>query len=142
MKFRKQSNSKTKKLSDLLLPMLEKIQQGGHAKGIPFGFNLIDKATMGAKPGQLVIVAARPSQGKSALMSHLIRNTGKVDSIGVITIESDEEELALRIMAGESRIDRILMKGEISLQNKTKLAIAERVLTNTAKRFLFMTKPE
>jgi len=121
----KQSNSKTKKLSDLLLPMLEKITDGGHVKGVPFGFNLIDKATMGAKPGQLVIVAARPSQGKSALMSHLIRNMGKVESVGVITIESDENELSLRIMAGESKIDsRILMNGNIDNNYKPKLAVA------------------
>jgi replicative DNA helicase len=96
---------------------------GGNVRGVSYGFTAIDKATQGAKPGQLVIIAARPSQGKSALMGHLVRNMAKEAPVGVITIESDEDELTLRLLAGESRMDsRILMAGNLANMDKKTLA--------------------
>lgn len=119
------SPARSGKLVDLLLPVLTKIKDGGHAKGVMFGFKQIDEATMGAKPGQLIVIGARPSQGKSALMSHLLRNVGKSDRTGVITIESSDEELALRVISGESQIDsRLLMAGVITPLGRSHLVTA------------------
>ncbi len=53
--------------------LADREQQGGIA-GIPFGYHTLDLATAGAKPGQLIIVAGRPSQGKSAFSENIITN--------------------------------------------------------------------
>lgn len=118
------SPSRSGTLADLLLPVLTKIKDGGHAKGVPFGFEQIDKATMGAKPGQLIIIGARPSQGKSALMSHLLRNVGRVTVTGLITIESSDEEVAIRVLAGEGKVDsRVLMLGKLEPDERSRLTL-------------------
>lgn len=135
--------AKTSKLSDLMLPVITKISEGGHAKGIPFGFPLIDNATMGAKASQLIIVGARPSQGKSALMTHLIRNMGRESKPGLITIESADEEIALRILAGEARIDsRLLMAGKVDEPGeRRKLAHAGLAVSQWGKNVSIHDQP-
>jgi len=136
------SPAKSGKLSALLLPVLTKIKEGGHAKGVMFGFHQIDEATMGAKPGQLIIIGARPSQGKSALMSHLLRNVGKVEKTGVITIESSDEELALRIISGESQIDsRNLMAGVLTPTWRSNLVTAGREIAGYGEQVWVHDQP-
>ena len=115
----KETGSRTKKLTELLEPALTRIMQrraaGGVIPGILFGFQAIDFATMGARPGQLIVIGARPSDGKSALMSQLARNMAKAVKVGIFTIESDEDELTDRMLSAEARVDsRLLATGKLS----------------------------
>lgn len=118
----KQSGATTKPLRETLQATLGRILAGKSDVGIPFGIGAIDRATMGARQGQLVIIAARPSQGKSALMAHLARNMARRTKVGVVTIESDENELTIRLIAGEARIDsKLLIAGKTSEMQGHKL---------------------
>jgi len=74
--------------------------------GIPSGFPKLDAATRGWQNGNLIILAARPSVGKTALALHLVKNAtmaGKV--VGIWSLEMDATSLALRMMAAESEMN-------------------------------------
>lgn len=74
--------------------------------GIPSGFPKLDAATRGWQNGNLIILGARPSVGKTALALHLVKNAtmaGKV--VGVWSLEMDATALALRMMAAEAEMN-------------------------------------
>ena len=76
--------------------------------GIPTGFPELDRATRGWQPGDLIIIAARPSVGKTALALNLIRNaalnTYKPVTVAAWSLEMKAVYLALRMLAAESDI--------------------------------------
>lgn len=74
--------------------------------GIPSGFPKLDAATRGWQNGNLIILAARPSVGKTALALHLVKQAtmaGKV--VGIWSLEMDATSLALRMMAAEAEMN-------------------------------------
>lgn len=76
--------------------------------GVPFGFSKLDRATRGGQPGDLIILAARPSVGKTAFMLNIARNAAKnpekPGTVGIWSLEMAPIYLALRMMAAESKI--------------------------------------
>ncbi|MCM2353620.1 MAG: replicative DNA helicase [Pseudobdellovibrio sp.] len=74
--------------------------------GVPTGFTELDKMTAGFHPGELIIIAARPSMGKTAfslnVASHMALRAGK--SVAYFSVEMGKESLMMRLLAGESRI--------------------------------------
>ncbi len=82
-------------------------ERGHGVTGIETGFADLDEMTSGLQPGELVIVAARPSLGKTALALNIaahaaVKNQKKV---GVFSLEMSKEQLALRLLCSEARID-------------------------------------
>lgn len=79
-----------------------------HITGVPTGFNLLDKATHGWQPGDLIILAARPAVGKTALALQLARHAANnlVKSVGVgfFSLEMSETQLMERIISASSDI--------------------------------------
>ncbi|HEV3217842.1 MAG TPA: replicative DNA helicase [Vicinamibacterales bacterium] len=75
--------------------------------GVPSGFADLDELTAGFQPGDLVIVAARPSVGKTALAlnvaQHVGTRTGR--TVGIFSLEMSKEQLFLRMLTSEARID-------------------------------------
>lgn len=125
----RETGSTTKRLGDLLGPALERIGERmklrGKLPGISFGLESVDRATMGAQGGRLVVIGARPSQGKSALMAQIARRMASAEKVGIITVESDENELTQRLLTAESQIDgRKLSTGILSAIDMAKLAEA------------------
>ena len=76
--------------------------------GVPTGFNLLDKITYGWQPTDLIILAARPSVGKTAFALNLARNAAlhptKPTAVGFFSLEMSAGQLVQRILSAESEI--------------------------------------
>lgn len=73
--------------------------------GTPSGFKDLDEKTGGFQPGNLVIVAARPSMGKSALVANVAENAVLAGhAVALFSLEMSESELAQRFVASQARI--------------------------------------
>lgn len=131
----RQTNSKTKHVREVIGPALkritERVAQRGQIPGISWGFETLDSCTLGAQAGQFVVVGARPSQGKSAIMAQMARKMGRNGTtVGVVTIESSETELVVRMLGADARIDgRDLQTGTLGQTHLADLKLsAERLL--------------
>jgi replicative DNA helicase len=108
-------------LSEILhdeVDRLEKLSTGdAELTGTPSGFRDIDAITGGFQPGNLIIVAARPAMGKSALVANIAENVAVKKGLPVafFSLEMSEVELAQRFIACRARIsgDK-LRKGQVA----------------------------
>ena len=75
--------------------------------GVPSYYTDLDKITAGFQPSDLIIIAARPSMGKTALALCIARNAAMRGGIpvGVFSLEMSKEQLAMRLLCGEARVD-------------------------------------
>ncbi|MEW5797609.1 MAG: replicative DNA helicase [Bacteroidota bacterium] len=90
------------------MELLESIH-GTHSgvTGVPSGFTVLDNMTGGFQSSDLIIVAARPSMGKTAFVLSLARNAA-VDhdkAIGFFSLEMSSQQLVLRLICAEARVD-------------------------------------
>jgi replicative DNA helicase len=83
--------------------------------GIATGFSEIDKMTRGFQRGDLVIVAARPSMGKTSLVLNVAQHVATHDGVaGFFSLEMSKEQLFMRMLASEAKIDNYrLLSGQI-----------------------------
>jgi replicative DNA helicase len=98
------------------LEKLEKQSQDGSAlTGTPTGFRDLDELTGGLQPGNLIIVAARPSMGKSALVTNIAENAALAGfPVALFSLEMSKTELAQRFISSQAKIDGdALRKGKI-----------------------------
>jgi replicative DNA helicase len=81
--------------------------------GVPTGFTDLDEMTSGLQAGDLVIIAARPSMGKTSLVLNMAQHVGtKTDmTVGIFSLEMSKEQLFLRMLTGEARIDAHRLRG-------------------------------
>jgi replicative DNA helicase len=103
-------------LRDLAQSSLETIE-ALHARkelvtGVPTGFQDLDELTSGLQPSDLVIVAARPSMGKTSLVLNIAQHVGTKTSrtVGIFSLEMSKEQLFLRMLTAEARIDAQRMR--------------------------------
>ena len=93
---------------------VEKLQSHqGLLTGMPSGFTDLDKLTSGFQSSDLVIIAARPSMGKTSLALNIAQHIGvKTErSVGVFSLEMSKEQLFLRMLTAEARIDAQHFRG-------------------------------
>jgi len=85
----------------------ERHEKGATVFGVPSGYDELDALTGGFQKSELIIIAGRPSHGKTALALNFARNAavehGK--NIGIFSIEMSNRELALRFICLESKVD-------------------------------------
>ena len=83
--------------------------------GVPTGFDDIDRKTRGLQAGDLVIVAARPSMGKTSLVLNICQHVATHGGVaGFFSLEMSKESLFMRMLASEAKIDMYrLMSGQI-----------------------------
>ena len=88
--------------------------------GVPSGYVSIDKVTMGWQPSDLIILAARPSVGKTAFALNLARNAAVDHNMPVafFSLEMSALQLAKRLMTSESGISADKIKGGSALTDK------------------------
>src|ERR1043165_3816808 len=104
-------------MRDLVQENFPKIEQLFEQKrlitGVPSGFADMDAMTRGLQPGDLIIVAARPSMGKTSLVLNIAQYVGtKTDmTVGVFSLEMSKEQLFLRMLTAEARIDAHRLRG-------------------------------
>src|SRR5215210_7369650 len=76
--------------------------------GVPTGFSILDRITYGWQPSDLIILAARPSVGKTAFALNLARNAAlhptKPTAVGFFSLEMSASQLVQRILSAESEI--------------------------------------
>ncbi len=74
--------------------------------GVPSGFKDLDRATGGFRPGQLIILAARPAMGKTSLALNIGFNAAMYHDlkVGIFTMEMASEELLMRMIASASEV--------------------------------------
>jgi replicative DNA helicase len=87
---------------------ISRIYQGGfRITGLSTGYDLLDNLTSGLQPSELIILAARPSMGKTAFALNLSENVavraGK--PVAIFSLEMSKESLLLRLLSADARID-------------------------------------
>jgi len=102
----------TLRLSDVLAQAFDRIDdrasRGGHViSGLPTGFFDLDDLTSGLQPSELVIIAARPSVGKTALAMNIVEHLTVDQGLAVlfVSLEQSKLELAERLLCSRARID-------------------------------------
>ena len=105
---------------------------------MPSGFTYLDNLTGGFQPSDLVIIAGRPSQGKTALALSIARNAAVEHSIplGFFSLEMSSQQLVLRLLAAEARVNaQALRTGRLSDEEWPKLSTKAHKLAE-AKIFI------
>ena len=99
--------------------------------GVPTGFDDIDRKTRGLQPGDLVIVAARPSMGKTSLVLNMCQHVATHGGIaGFFSLEMSKESLFMRMLASEAKIDMYrLMSGQIGQKEYGQITHAMETLS-------------
>ena len=100
-----------RQIRDVLDEELDRLElisrEGLEVSGTPSGFGELDQLTGGFQPGNLIVVAARPSMGKSALVTNIAENAavryGK--SVALFSLEMSETELAQRFIASQAKLN-------------------------------------
>ena len=93
---------------------IEKIQgHTGHVTGVPTGFADLDEMTQGFQPSDLIIVAARPSMGKTSLVLNIAQHLGVKTkrTVGFFSLEMSKEQLFMRMLTGEAKVDSHKFRG-------------------------------
>jgi len=97
---------------------IEKLHQGdGKLRGIPTGFFDLDNILSGLQASDLVVIAARPSVGKTSLALDLVRQIAVAEkkSVGVFSLEMSKEQLVDRLLCAQAGVDLWRMRtGKLS----------------------------
>ncbi len=122
------------RIKEMLWPTMERIetlQRSGKAvTGVPSGFADLDEMTSGFQASELVIVAARPSMGKTAFCLN-VATQAAVDGFGVavFSLEMSKEALVQRMLCAEARVDsQAVRRGTLRDPDFTRLARAAGIL--------------
>jgi len=101
--------------------------------GVPTGFVDLDEMTRGLQGGDLVIIAARPSMGKTSLVLNIAQHVGvQADhTVGFFSLEMSKESLFIRLLTAEAQIDsHRLMSGHIADRDYSRISHALEKLSS------------
>jgi len=86
---------------------IERLQKGGTVRGVPTGFSYLDKILSGLQKSDLVILAARPSLGKTSLALDIARHVATKENIpvGIFSLEMSKEQMVDRFISAEAFVD-------------------------------------
>ena len=111
---------------------LDKIhQKPGSVTGVPSGLADLDEITSGFQEGELIIVAGRPSMGKTALALTFARNAAIEHNIpvGIFSLEMSNSQLAMRLLTSEARVDSHLVRtGKLPTEQWRNLSMSVGIL--------------
>jgi len=98
------------KIEQVIVGSIERIQELYGKKelvtGVPTGFYELNKLTSGFQRGDLIIIAGRPSMGKSALATNIGQHAAEAGyPVAMFSLEMSKESLVLRMLCGEARVD-------------------------------------
>ena len=125
------------RIKELMWPTMERIealQRGGKTiTGVPSGFNDLDEMTSGFQQADLVIVAARPSMGKTAFVLNVAQYAAieKKTPVAIFSLEMSKESLVQRMLTAEARVDaQKLRKGMLRDDDFPRMARAAGILSS------------
>lgn len=114
----------------LLQSTLEQIEElgsrGSDITGVPTGFKDLDRKLAGLHPANLVVIAARPSMGKSTLATNIALNVAQAgNTVAIFTLEMSRDEVVQRLLCSLGRIDsQKLRTGQLAEQQWQRVARA------------------
>lgn len=115
-------------IREIVLKALDRIEMAaktkGNVTGIPTGFIDLDYKTAGLQPSDLILVAARPSMGKTALVLNMAQHMAFREgvTVAVFSLEMSKEQLVNRLFSLESRVDsQAIRTGNLSDEDWSKL---------------------
>ncbi len=116
-------------LKDLVAQAYESIEKrhGGHVTGLPTGYHELDDQTCGLQRGEMIIIAGRPSMGKTALALNIAEYIGIHEHLPValFSLEMGKQQLAERFLCSVSEVDsQLVRKGMLSTEHYRKLVEA------------------
>jgi replicative DNA helicase len=125
-------------ISRLIISNIETLEENQGNKslvtGVPMGFGPLDALTSGLQKSDLIILAARPSMGKTALALNIARNVA-VDAnipVAVFSLEMSKEQLSLRMLCAEARLDSSRLRGGFfSMDDWRRLTDAAGILSES-----------
>lgn len=101
-------SSKPEPIGSVLSDVMTSIEQIRNGERKTFGLSTgnpeLDSAIGGFRGGKLIIIAGRPSQGKSALVASGLRNASKEGGVALMSLEMGSEEVAMRLLSQESKV--------------------------------------
>ena len=101
------------------------MQLGGQHTGLPTGFIDLDRTTSGLQKSDLIIIAGRPSSGKTSLALNIATHAALREgaTVAVFSLEMSKEQLVTRIMSTESGVDmQKIRTGSVSAEELLKIA--------------------
>src|SRR5438046_576031 len=102
-------------------------EAGADITGVPSGFRDLDRLTSGFQPGNLIIIAARPSMGKSALALCMATNLAvrHQTPVALFTLEMSKSEVTQRMMCSEAKVEsQKLRSGKLAPDDWPRLTAA------------------
>ena len=120
------------------LENIEKMyQQRGRISGLATGFTIFDQMTDGLHPGEMIIVAARPSMGKTALamniVEHVALNLEAPKPVGVFSLEMSTQQLVQRMLCSRARVNmKKIRSGMLARAEHGKLNDAAAALSESS----------
>jgi replicative DNA helicase len=129
-------------IKEILWPTFERIEQlqanSSSVTGVPTGFHDLDELTAGFQAGDLIIVAARPSMGKTAFTLNVAQHAaiGAQKAVALFSLEMSKESLVQRVLCAEGRVDASRLRtGRLRDEEYAQLATAAGYL-NTAPIYI------
>lgn len=109
------------------------VNHKGDLTGIPTGYTELDRMLSGLNSSDLIIVAARPSVGKTAFGLNIAQNVATIarEPVAIFSLEMESEQLMKRMLCAEGNIDaQALRNGNLSGTDWSKLMMAMGVISN------------
>ena len=126
--LQKKSSEEFVPIRDVVLSVIDKIESAakhkGTVTGLATGFYDLDYKTSGFQPSDLILIAARPSMGKTAFVLNLAQHIAVKNHIttAIFSLEMSKDQLVNRILSMESKVDAQLMRtGNLSANDWEKL---------------------
>ena len=119
----------------------ELVRKHGRIEGVPTGYTGLDEMTTGFHPGELILIAARPSMGKTSFGMNIIGNASirAHKCAAVFSLEMPAEQLVLRLLCTEAKVDmQRVRRGQIEDDEWLKLSEAMALIAE-AKLFIDAT---
>jgi replicative DNA helicase len=110
-----------------VLPLVERIlETKAPVVGLATGYADLDRLTRGLRPGELILLAARPSMGKTSLVGNIAQRVAKRgETVAFFSLEMSRDDVTLRLLASEAGLDfHRLMSGWISQSDYAELNAA------------------
>ena len=127
------------RLRDIVVESMKAVEQLYERRelitGVPSGYVDLDRKTAGLQRGDLIIIAGRPSMGKTALALNVAQYAALEagTTVGVFSLEMSKEQLVFRLLCSEARVDQSKVRaGFAAERDYPKLAIAAERLTEAA----------
>jgi len=132
------SNQAFFKMNDIINKAFQHVEKLAERKelitGVPSGYDEFDRKTAGLQPADLIIVAGRPSMGKTAFAMNMAQNAAMLAKVptAVFSLEMSKEQLAMRLLCSVGRVDSTRIRtGHLHDSDWPKLVRATGMLSET-----------